>query len=68
MYECISLYGHIKLYVVGWRDVKVGNNKCNMQVIPVELMVVFCSNDHHIPLFLHQQQQTTSRIGKSIAK
>src|SRR5437016_4713948 len=26
MYECISLYGHIKLYVVGWRDVKVGNN------------------------------------------
>ncbi len=26
MYKCISLYGHIKLYVVGWRDVKVGNN------------------------------------------
>ena len=26
MYDCISLYGHIKLYVVGWRDVKIGNN------------------------------------------
>ncbi len=28
MYDCISLYGHIKLYVVGWRDVKIGNNTC----------------------------------------